>query len=406
MEMIGNLLITPKESKKTAKINKLLGVLDVGVKSMDSNERFAFVMNPVKGGGPRNVYTLSAKLNEKGEKSTVVSFRSEDRFPFKNKPISDIQKYGAKCVYPNRLSSFLDRVLIYRDDPNKITVIPFAFKQYLLRTITLHSYKNISTFIATGWQTFIPSYIEATKRKKKLMYFVQADETSFSDNSTYKKEVTKSYYKPSIKFTQSKYLVDHFKEKYDQELTYIGFGINHDVFHPLEVQRESIIFTIYRDDPNKGFNVFVDAINKLWKIRKDFKVMIAGGNINLDKYKINFPFESVGWVSNDNTLVMLYARSIFVNTGINEALPMPPLEAMACKSAVITSRIPGSKEFVIESSNCLSFAPNSADDLNEKIEVLLDDENLRCKISEGGFVTAKRYNWDFAINNFMKLLNQ
>lgn len=373
---------------------------------MSTTEKFAFVMNPLKGGGPRNVYSLSSYLNKLGKESVVVSFRSEDRFPFRNKPISDIQKYGAKCLFPNRLSSFLDRLLIYNDDPTTLTIIPFTFKQYLLRSITLNSYKNISTFIATGWQTFIPSYIEAMKRKKKLMYFVQADETSFSNSSTYKKEVTKTYYKPSLKFTQSKYLVDHFKEKYDQELTYIGFGINYDVFHPLEVEREAIVFTIYRDDPNKGFNLFVEAINKLWKIRKDFKVMIAGGDINFNKYKINFPFENVGWISNDNVLAKLYSRSIFVNTGINEALPMPPLEAMACKSAVITSRIPGSKEFVREGSNCLSFDPYSADDLNEKINALLDDDKLRYRISEGAFLIAKRYNWEFVIKNFMQLLNQ
>jgi len=138
----------------------------------------------------------------------------------------------------------------------------------------------------------------------------------------------------------------------------------------------------------------------------DSKVMIAGGDINFNKYKIKFPFENVGWISNDHILARLYARSIFVNTGINEALPMPPLEAMACKSAVITSRIPGSKEFVREGSNCLSFEPYSADDLNEKINMVLDDENLRYKISEGGFLTSKRYNWDFVINNFMQLLNQ
>ena len=78
----------------------------------------------------------------------------------------------------------------------------------------------------------------------------------------------------------------------------------------------------------------------------------------------------IGWISNDNILAKFYSRSIFVNSGINEALPMPPLEAMACKSAVITSSIPGSKEFVIEGSNCLSFAPDSVDGLIENINIL------------------------------------
>lgn len=360
----------------------------------------------MKGGGPRNVMTLCNLLSSNGYKSNVLSFRSNMKL-FKRKPDTDtVTDYGALFLFPGLLYALLDIAIIYKDDPNKLKIWPFTFKQKIIRPLILNTYERYDYYISTGWQTYSSAHMISEKNKSNLFYFVQADETTFSRNKTYKREVLKTYYNDTPKFTQSKYLVEHFKETYDQILDYIGLGVNHDVFKPIGYKKEKIVFTIFRDDPNKGFYVFVKAMNKLWNKRKDFTILIGGGTPERNRFNIEFPFVCTGWISNDDELAHLYEKTIFVNTGVNEALPMPPLEAMASGSTVITSRIPGAMEFIEEGKNCLAFIPEDENDLIDKIESALDDTQLRLNLSKQAKVATLRYNWNTTIEKFLHLVSK
>ena len=260
-------------------------------------------------------------------------------------------------------------------------------------------------YIATAWQTAIPTYLTAKRKRAPVLYFVQADERTFSPFPLYRKLAEKTYRLPIPKFTQSLWLKSHLEHLYGNEVQYIGIGIDSDVFRPRPVERDKIVFTICRSDPNKGFGVFARAMEALYSSRQDFRVVIAGEKRVTEGLNLKFPFTHVGWINDDNMLADLYARSIFVNTGLHEALPMPPLEAMASGSSVVASDIPGAAEYARDGENCLLTRLGDPKDVAEKIGRLLDSPDLREKLATEGVTTARSYTWEKTVQRLAMLIN-
>ena len=239
-----------------------------------------------------------------------------------------------------------------------------------------------------------------------MMYFVQADETEFSNNKLYKKHAISTYINGVPKFTHSKWLAEVFQNEYGTELIDIGFGIDHNKFYPKKFSSDKIIFTIARIGLTKGFSVFVKAVNRLWNVRQDFKVIIAGDKNAVNRESIDFPFEFLGWIHNDELLADLYSRSIFVSTGLNEALPMPPLEAMACGGCVVMSLNGGSSEYAKDGENCLLTTPGNDKELTKKLNFILSQDSVREDLRPGAIKTAKQYDWSKVLNKVMPLIKR
>lgn len=366
-------------------------------------------MDPISGGGPRNVFTLSRLLNESGLSVDILSFRSikSMRYLYHNLDQSVVNNFfGAKRMEPSRLLSLIYTFTSIGDNVNTFLYPIFTFNQFILNTIALSAYPKADMYIATSWQSFTPTLRTSRRYGIPMMYFVQADETEFSDNLIYKKEAAKTYSNDVVKFTQSKWLVDEFKNKFDVELNYIGFGIDHAKFYPRDMEPEKIIFTVARGEKIKGFHVFVSAINRLWKIRQDFKVFIAGSKSAIDKESIQFPYKFLGWISNDDLLAELYTRTIFVNTGLKEALPMPPLEAMACGGCVVMSSNGGSVEYTEDKVNCLLTKPGDDKELSKILDFVLSTNSVRENIRLQAIRTARKYDWKEVLAKLILLLNK
>ncbi len=95
----------------------------------------------------------------------------------------------------------------------------------------------------------------------------------------------------------------------------------------------------------------------------------------------------------DNDLCALYSSCrIFIYPSIYEGFGLPPLEAMACGAAVISSSIPSITE-VVEDAACL-IAPDGVNDLAQAILVLLNDENERRRLSAAGLKRARQFSWN------------
>ena len=375
------------------------------MKKLERN-KVSFVMDPELGGGPRNVFKLSTLLNEVGFSSNILSFKGMSYVDHFLNRRGYHNYYGAKRMEPKNLLSLIYTFTEIGDNVNTLFYPIFLFNQFILNPITLSAYPKPDIYIATAWQSFIPTSRISKRDSIPMMYYVQADETEFSDNLIYKREATKTYVNDTLKFTQSKWLVDEFKNKFDVELNYIGFGIDHNKFYPRGNNPEKILFTIARGERIKGFPIFVRAVNRLWKMRHDFRVLIAGSKSAIDKEHIKFPYDYLGWISNDEHLAELYSRTIFVNTGLNETLPMPPLEAMACGGCVVMSSNGGSIEYTKNRENCLLTKPGDDKGLTETLDFALSSNSIRETMRLEAIRTAKKYEWKDVLNNLILLINR
>jgi N,N'-diacetylbacillosaminyl-diphospho-undecaprenol alpha-1,3-N-acetylgalactosaminyltransferase len=94
--------------------------------------------------------------------------------------------------------------------------------------------------------------------------------------------------------------------------------------------------------------------------------------------KVLEPHYPVSFEGNvEDVLPHLNAAQIGVFPSFQEGLPLSLLEMMSCGLPVLVSDIDEFKEIITDGKNGIYFKVGNADDLHAKLEVLIDDRNLR-----------------------------
>lgn len=366
--------------------------------------KISFVMGPYRGGGPRNVYSLSNLISKHGYISEVDQFIDSRYFNFLKENSMKADHNGAIVKTPGFISTLTNATFELINRVPNAFITPLLPLSILSRAMSLKRYGDADVYVATDWGSVYPTKIIAENSKSKILYFVQAYEPQFSNDTIYKLLAKNTYKLPIVRVTQSMWLKSFLDREFGGTTHYIGFGLNEKFFLGKSENTENVLFTIARDSYNKGFDIFVKAVNSLWEKRKDFKIMIAGDKIAIDHNEIRFPYDFLGWITDDKKLASIYQKAIFVHTGRCEALPMPVLEAMASGSSVVLNDINGNREFAIPFKNCLMSALSDDQSLVQNIEFLLDNPTVRRKISEGGQLTANNYKWELVLQRFLNVL--
>ena len=94
----------------------------------------------------------------------------------------------------------------------------------------------------------------------------------------------------------------------------------------------------------------------------------------------------------DAELADLYHNaSAFVFPSLSEGFGLPPLEAMAHNAPVLASNASCLPEILGDAA--LYFDPYKPEDLADKAEEILTDENLRQKLIKNGLSQVQTYSW-------------
>ena len=93
-------------------------------------------------------------------------------------------------------------------------------------------------------------------------------------------------------------------------------------------------------------------------------------------------------------MAKLYAQAdLYVYTSYFEAFGLPPLEAMACQTAVVTTDCGGNRDYTKHNENCLVVPPSDVTQLAECIKQLLINDDKRQVLATSGFNFAQPWTW-------------
>ena len=153
-------------------------------------------------------------------------------------------------------------------------------------------------------------------------------------------------------------------------------------------------------DKCRGLDVLIPALLKL-KL-EDVSLLVAGGG----RYE-GFFLEKYGGLSRvrflgyrRDLLSIMKMCDAYVHLSFLDVLPYSVLEALCMGKPVVTNPVGGLEEIITDNVNGL--IAESREEVAECI-VKLRDEDLRARLSEEAFNTAKNFEWRLVVRRFIKL---
>jgi glycosyltransferase involved in cell wall biosynthesis len=241
--------------------------------------------------------------------------------------------------------------------------------------------------------------VASFRNRSRLIFFAQGYDESYYKNPC-RKLLTKILYSFSLKFLKvktiavSEELTEILREKYSADVTTVENGIDLNAFYPepdeellrIKGDRKAVVM-LSRKDHTKGFDIAVKVINDLsdeW--RDKIEIWTCGEELKKELLKANV--RNFGWVGEDRLRRILSTADVLFYPTRHEGFGLLPLEAMACGSLVVTTNV---VPYVKDGENGLVANVGNENNLKEKLERILSDQNLKEKLKIYGLNTAKKY---------------
>jgi len=369
-------------------------------------------------GGVRAFFEVANRLHERGYNIRIIALGGDHSW-FK-------VKVPIHYVSPPRILSLGIKTykLLRHAKARKINASYFDVAA-LMRRLGLHTdlikvlaeaiiEHGVDVAIATWYPTALSVWLSSVS---KPLYFMQdfhelvqeADgiyglrlfETTlrlpfhFLANSTYTRNIILNYNK-------------------EARVTVTGVGVDLNTFYPrrtriIDSNGKPIIMAIIRDERFKGGDVAIRALNLVNK-KQPIHAILVGDRKTIDKLfkevKPEFRYTIFSNVD-DETLAKLYSSSdVFIFTSYKEGFGLPPLEAMASGTAVVTTDCGGIRDYAVDGYNSLIVPPGDPAAIAEAVIKILNDQRLRDKLIQGGLETAKQWTWDRVTDKFEKAIKE
>lgn len=178
-------------------------------------------------------------------------------------------------------------------------------------------------------------------------------------------------------------------------------GLNHN---------QKIVLFVGRLERVKGVKYLIKAINNL--SREDLKLIIVGDGreshslkLLVKKMDLTEKIMFMGKIPNEKIPEYMVAADVFVLPSLSEGFPVVLLEAMAAGIPIISTKIRGLTEIVENNANGFLVNPKNPEEIADKINIILTNENLAKKISKTNKQRSMFYDWKNIVGTLEKLYN-
>jgi glycosyltransferase involved in cell wall biosynthesis len=156
--------------------------------------------------------------------------------------------------------------------------------------------------------------------------------------------------------------------------------------------------------PHKNLERLIDAFDLVRRGGFErLELLIIGDQISkyprlrraVDKHKLHKHVRFLGFVPDDTLAALYRLATVFVFPSLYEGFGLPPLEAMASGTPVVTSNRSSLPEVVGDAAVLVD--PYSAVSMAEGIQQVLGDAELRRSLSARGLARAREFSWETSI---------
>jgi len=351
------------------------------------------------GGGVRAIFEIVNGLVGRGHQVIISALGGNDKwFPLKTK---------VNYVELPHSMRLLGAVLALKYKRSK-TWLEFDANKFhpdLIRILSEDIPKTDAN-VATWFPTALAVWLSG---KGKQFYFMQ-DFHEQKMPSTYDRKLFQTTLRlPMYFLTNSEFTKDVVLEAQpNAKVKVVGAGVNLEVFYPrkkriVDSRGLPVAMIIVRKEPIKQADLAIEVLNQVNKVIPVHAILV--GEIPQNA-RIDFHFSSYKRIT-DNELAELYSASdLFLFTSSVEGFALPPLEAMACGTSVVTTDCKGNRDYAADGFNCLISPPEDKEQLISQTVNLLKKEKLREHLIKGGFKTAKKFTWNRVVDRFEAALRE
>ena len=356
---------------------------EIRVERNRADMRVTFVL-PYAGmsGGNRVLAIYADRLHRRGHEVTVISIPLSKRSPVKK--LKSLVRGRGWPKDPEPEPSYFDGV----DVPHH--VLESA------RPVVDDDVPDADIVLATFWATG-PGVAALSPRKGAKAILLQGYETS----PGYEEPVIDATWRlPLHKIVISKWLVDLARNRFgDSKVHHVPNSVDTEQFHaPVRGKQETpTVGMLYATSHLKALDVTLAALQQVKKQLRNLRVTAFGAE------RVSKKFPLPDWVDYhyrppQNEIKRLYGKcDVWLCASRREGFHLPPLEAMACRCPVVSTRVGGPLDLVAEGVNGFLVNVDDPTALTERlVTVLTQDEVQWRQMSDAAFATANRYTWDDA----------
>lgn len=162
-------------------------------------------------------------------------------------------------------------------------------------------------------------------------------------------------------------------------------------------------------EPRKNLPTLIRAYASLPRIRDDFDLVLAGGwgwgkadvDRTVKELGVAGRVRMTGHLTSEALRWVYCAADLFVYPSLYEGFGLPPLEAMACGTPVITSCGSSLPEVVGDAGILVD--PRNVEGLAGAIARVLEDREMQHRMRERGIARAKRFSWEACARETLKV---
>lgn len=210
------------------------------------------------------------------------------------------------------------------------------------------------------------------------------------------------------------------------EIHHIPQGIDTDLYSPLDQEtsraalgipsdKKVVLFLVRRMNPShdafymKGADLFARAIQEMPdSLKRETLLLLVGDGGEALARKLDMATICLGFLSSDRLKALAYsAADVFVFPSRAENSPLVLIESMACGTPVVAFRVGGVPDMVRPGITGILAEPENATRLSEGIVQLLEDAELRNRMShQCRTIAVKEYPLSLHVARYLALYRE